>query len=139
MPGKSNANVESVWKDILKSIGYKEWEGGDSVHLVERKEEVEGENRDSNDELAKRFPNCDGILISNIPEDTQNEEISTILNSAVLNCTDGISIHQVENTRSRLVKNISLNKVMEMDNQTFKGNMIHCRPDVWREEKKDCC
>ena len=144
-PGKSNAklceendgnqvSVESVWKVILNKVGYKEWVGGETIDLVESKEEDENEVRDTMKELITKYPNCDGIMISNLPEETENEEIKTIINSVVLNSTEGVSILQAENSRSRLVKNIALEKVMTivkgMDNQSFKGNIIHCRPHV---------
>ena len=71
------------------------------------------ENKD-NDEFATKYPNCDGILISNVPEDTTSTEIETILNSAVAGSTDNVSILQAENVRSRLVKNVCLDKVLEI-------------------------
>ena len=147
-PGKSNAklcdesngikvNVEGVWKDILMGVGYKEWNGGEKVVNEEsetgqnetgQNETEQNETEDTIDELSTKYPNCDGILISNVPEDTTLLEIENLINSAVLNSADGASILQEENPRSRLVQNIALDKVMQIikkvDNRTFKGKYI---------------
>ena len=148
-PGKSNAklcdesngikvNVEGVWKEILMGVGYKEWNGGEKVVNEEsetgQNETGQNETEDTIDELSTKYPNCDGILISNVPEDTTLLEIENLINSALLNSADGASILQEENPRSRLVQNIALDKVMQIikkvDNRTFKGKVIHCRPHV---------
>ena len=73
-------------------------------------------------------------MISNVPEDITSSEIENILNSAVINSTEEISIQQEKKKKSRLVKNIPIDKVLEIvkkvDNMSFKGNIIHCRPHV---------
>ena len=76
-------NVDAVWNDILQKVEYKDWDGGEIVSLEENKVENDVHESKDNDEFATKYPNCDGILISNVPEDTTSTEIETILNSAV--------------------------------------------------------
>ena len=127
-------NVDAVWNDILQKVEYKDWDGGEIVSFEENKVENDVHESKDNDEFATKYPNCDGILISNVPEDTTSTEIETILNSAVAGSTDNVSILQAENVRSRLVKNVCLDKVLEIvkkvDHMSFKGNLLHCRPHV---------
>jgi hypothetical protein len=120
--GGSKTNLETVWNDILKSVGYVDFKGGENIDLGDKPVVEESAKKDEKEELAARYPNCDGIIISNLPEDITSNEIEDILNSAVLNSTDGISILQAESARSKLVKNVALEKVLEIVNKIDNKN-----------------
>ena len=143
-PGNSNAKlcdenggiktkVESVWKDTLKDVGYTDWPGGKEIELVEETEAASDAKENAID-ICKEFPNCDGLVLSNLPDDIADEDIKKILESKVLNSSDGISIHPSGTLRSRLIKDISINMISEIvrkvDNKTIDGRIIHCRPHV---------
>ena len=135
--GGLKVNLETVWGETLKSVGYKEWSGGEIHTLGEKQasdEPKEPPKKDDKEELSTRYPNCDGIIISNLPEDITSDEIEKILNTAVLNSAEGVSILQEESSRSRLIKNIALESVLDIvnkiDNKNIKGKVIHCRPHV---------
>ena len=127
-------NVDNVWRDILEKVEYKDWDGGEIVSSEENKVDNDVDENKENEEFTTKYPNCDGIIISNVPEDTTPNEIETILNSAVAGSTENVSILQADNVRSRLVKNVSLDKVLEIvkrvDHMSYKGNLLHCRPHV---------
>ena len=126
-------NVDTVWRDILEKVEYKDWDGGEIVSSEENTVGNDVDENKENEEFTTKYPNCDGIIISNVPEDTTPNEIETILNSAaVAGSTENVSILQADNVRSRLVKNVSLDKVLEIvkrvDHKSYKGNLMHCRP-----------
>ena len=144
-PGKSNAKLceektgekvklETAWNATLAKVGYSEWIGGEIVTIEDTKVEDEVENNDNKAKFQANFPNCDGIILSNLPDDITNTEIEKILDSVVLNSSDGISILQEGSTRSRLVQNIALADISEMvrkiEHKSIRGNIIHCRPHV---------
>ena len=56
------------------------------------------------------------------------------MNSAVLNSSEGVSIHPSESSRSRLIKDIEFSFISEvfkrMDNKMCNGSLIHCRPHI---------
>ena len=85
-------------------------------------------------DILKEFPNCDGLAVSNLPDDITDEDIKKMLESKVLNSSDGISIHPTGTLRSRLIKDVSIHMISEIvrkfDNKSIGGRIIHCRPHV---------
>ena len=139
-PGQSNARlceqnggqrtkVDGVWKETLASIGYSEWIGGDIEVAVE--EEASNENWIG---IETKYPNCDGVVINNLPEDISNEDVKTLLEGAVLNSSEQVSINPTGSTRGRFIQimDIKLVKIFldKIDSKSFRGRVIHCRPHV---------
>ena len=85
-------------------------------------------------DIREEFPNCDGIIINNLPEDITEGDINVILNAEVLNSAENITIHPTGTTRSRLIKGINFNQmgalIKKIENKSFKGRLLHCKPHV---------
>ena len=143
-PGNSNAKlcderggdkikVETVWKDILKDVGFTDCLGVKEVELTE-----DDSNKDESDkkheETAKEYPNCDGFLLSNLADDITDDGIKEMIENAVLNGSDEISILSAETSRSRLIKTQNKSLIHEIvkkiDNKSIKGHLIHFHPHV---------
>ena len=83
--------METVWKDILKGVNYREWLEGQERDL-EIVEETNGDQNENDDlDIEKEYPNCDGLVLSILPDDIIDEDIKKMLESKVLNSSDGIS------------------------------------------------
>ena len=102
-PGNSNAKlcderggdkvkVDGVWKEMLANVGYIDWVGGKEIELDVTEDEQENSNN-KNVNIGKEYPNCDGLILGNLPDDTSDEVIKKLFEKAVLNSSDGISIH----------------------------------------------
>ena len=135
--GGEKVNVADAWKDILKSVNYVEWIGEE-----DKKEEKTDEKADEIvvdddgvDENEADITNCDGIVISNLEEDATLEDIKLILEKTVPDDDIAkITFHPTGSTRSKIVKNIDISLVRriakKVDNKSFKGRLLHCRPHV---------
>ena len=115
-PGNSNAKlcderggdkvkVDGVWKEMLANVGYIDWVGGKEIELDVTEDEQENSNN-KNVNIGKEYPNCDGLILGNLPDDTSDDDIKKLFEKAVLNSSDGISIHPSGTIRSRLIQNI---------------------------------
>ena len=103
-PGQSNARlceqnggektkVDGVWKETLTKVGYTEWIGGEAEVAVE----VE-ENNENWIDIETKYPNCDGIVINNLPEDMSNEDVKILLEGAVLNGSEHVTVNPTGST-----------------------------------------
>ena len=92
------------------------------------------DNADNLPNIERDFPNCDGIIIDNLPEDITEENISELLESAVLNSGDGITIHPTGSLRGKLVKNVKIESISTLikiiDKKSLKGRTLHCKPHI---------
>ena len=143
-PGNSNAKlcderggdkvkVDGVWKEMLANVGYIDWVGGKEIELDVTEDEQENSNN-KNVNIGKTYPSCDGLILGNLPDDTSDDDIKKLFEKAVLNSSDGISIHPSGTIRSRLIQNIKTEHLDEIvkttDKMSLKGNLIYCRPHV---------
>ena len=132
--GGNKVAVENVWKDILKNVGYSEWnDKKETSQEVEENTEVQkSEIIDTN--FSNDYPNCDGLVFSNLPEDISNDELEKVMEKCVVNCSDQVSILPGESLRSRFIKINNINLISEfvrkMDNKSYQGRLLHCRPHV---------
>ena len=138
-PGNSNAKlcedngdvkvkVADVWKDILDSVNYMEWNGGE-IEDIENEKEEELEEDDAN------ISNCDGFVISNLEENSTTEDIKAIIKGSVPDeALQVITVHPTGSTRNKIIKDIEISLVKtitrKIDNKSFKGRLLHCRPHV---------
>ena len=145
--GGEKIKVEDVWRDILKNVGYSEWSGGKEAEVIEDDGEQDADINEPNLDIVEDFPNCDGIILSNVAEDITEDEIKKILESAVPNSSEGISIHPAGSSKSRLIKDLDLSVISQIlkktDIKTFGGKTIHCRLHVpstppKKEVPRDC-
>ena len=131
--GGDKIKVETAWNEILVTVGFSEGSGGKEIVIEETKEDDDKSDGNRID-IGKEYPNCDGLILSNLPEDISDNNIKRMINSAVLNSADEVSILPSGNSRSRLIKNLDLSYLPEvmkkMDNKSFDGHLIHCRPHV---------
>ena len=131
--GGDKIKVADVWKDILISVNYKDWNGG-QPEKAENEEENE-DLTDPDDERSVDISNCDGFVLSNLEEDTTIEDIKTIMKGSVPDeVLEVITVHPTGSTRSKIIKDVDPSLVntitRNVDKKSFKGRLLHCRPHV---------
>ena len=130
--GGEKVGVDIVWKDILKDVGFPEWTGGKEIELENIDEEAVPEAEPT--VSVQEYPNCDGFVLSKPLDDMTDAAIEEMIDKAVLNGSDEVSIIPSETLRNRFVKtqNKSLIQkvVNKMYNKSIIGRLIHCRPHV---------
>ena len=131
--GGEKVNAADAWRDTLDTVEYKEWSGGE----VDSKEEDENEKDDENvdAEGGANISNCDGVIISNLEEDTTTEDIKFIMKGTLpKESMEKITVHPTDSTRSKLIKDMDLTLVSKIakhvDKKSYKGRLLHCRPHV---------
>jgi hypothetical protein len=77
---------------------------------------------------------CDGVVLSNLPDDITDDDIKKLIEKAVLNGSDEVSILPSETSRSRLIKakdkSLIQKIVNKIDSKSINGRLIHGRPHV---------
>ena len=132
--GGDKINVIDAWKEILTSVNYVEWNGGEATPV----EDPIVENNDHNeieDNGSADITNCDGFVISNLDEDSTIDDIKSILkNAATDEAIAEMTVHPTGSTRSKIIKNFDpalVNMITKkIDSKSYKGRMLHCRPHV---------
>ena len=75
-----NANMKEAWNEILSSVNYTEWKGGELKEPVnEEREETDGYH----DEPVTQ--NCDSIIIANLEENSTMAQMMLLRRSLSLN------------------------------------------------------
>ena len=145
-PGKANAklcdenggvktNVETVWKEILDNVGYKEWSG----EGIENDPEIEAVREDGEDTMddpeLPPIEGCTGIVLDNLEEDMSLDDIKAILQKVCPE--DSLELCTLQPTgslRSKIIENLETNLIQKItkkvDKTSFKGRMIFCKPFV---------
>ena len=146
-PGKANAklcdenggvkvNVDTAWKETLKTVEYKEWNGVENTanqgQINDDKEE--GVTDPVQEELAP-IEGCTGIVFDNLEEDTTLDDIKDILKKV---CPDdkleSCTLHPTGSLRSKIIQDIEPSLLptlaKKVDKSNFKGRMIFCKPYV---------
>ena len=139
-PGNSNAKTceengglkektEVMWKELLREVNYKEWEGGEIQDISEETGAVLEPSEPVSDEK------WDGLVIDNLKEGAKDEEILELLKKT---CKDtdleNVQIIPTGSTRSKLIKGIAKNLLTPIsktiDKKVIGGNILYCRPHV---------
>jgi hypothetical protein len=90
-PGRANAkqceenggektNVEIAWKNILTSVGYTEWTGGEMS--VDAQVSQEASNVEDPVDDVPPIDGCVGLVLDNLEENMKDEDIKTFLKNA---------------------------------------------------------
>ena len=138
-PGKANARhcednggaktkTENMWKTVLESVKYSEWDGEEVKIVVEETNAVEDESENS-------YEGSDGIVLTNIEENTTEEDIKHLLRAGMEETDiEKVIIEKMGNNKSRLITSlpsVNITPLSKMLNRkVVNGNMIHCKPHV---------
>ena len=126
--GGIKTRTEEMWKKALQKVAYKEW-AGEEIKIVNEKTGEE-DNETSAEKLADE--NSDGIVLTNIDENTEEETIKELLRNEGNVNVEGIKIES--DGRSRLVtglpKSVTTDLIKKLDKKVFGGKMIHCKARV---------
>ena len=127
--GGNKTKTEVMWKDVLQSVSYREWDGEEVKIVVE-------ETIDDNDEpTAAALEKSDGIVLSNIEENATEEDIKSLLKGEMEeHDIEKIRIEITGNKRSRLITSVLSSNISNLskkiNRKVVKGKMIHCKPHV---------
>ena len=129
--GGEKIRVDNAWKETLAKVDYVEWSGGEIVSLEEVPAAEDSENLQN---VEAEFPSCDGLIIDNVPEDITDEDITRILESAVLNSAEGVTIQPTGSLKSKLIKNVNFSNIpilmRKIEGKNYQGKTLHCKPHV---------
>ena len=134
--GGDKVAVDIVWKDTLERVGYTEWLGGKEIELEENEVDTgdSGSIDASNKISVTKYPNCDGFVLSNLPDDTTDAAIEQMIEKVVLNGSEQVSILPSESSRKRFIKTEDkslIQKIVDkLNNKSLKGRLIYCRPHI---------
>ena len=127
--GGNKTKTEVMWKDVLQSVSYREWDGEEVKIVVE-------ETIDDNDEpTAAALEKSDGIVLSNIEENATEEDIKSLLKGEMEDHDiEKIIIEITGNKRSRLITGVLSSNISDLskklNRKVVEGRMIHCKPHV---------
>ena len=132
--GGVKINVADAWKEILTSVKYIEWKG-EGVETLVIEENENGDKEANEDDKAVDITNCDGFVISNLEEEASIDDIKALMKGlAPDDAISSITVHPTGSTRSKIIKDIDpaiVNMITrKIDNKSFKGRLLHCRPHV---------
>ena len=138
-PGKANARhcednggaktkTEDMWKTVLESVKYSEWDGEEVKIVVEKTNAVDDASENS-------FEGSDGIVLSNIEENATEEDIKSLLRAGMEETDiEKVLIEKMGNNKSRLITSLPLVNITPLskmlNRKMVNGNMIHCKPHV---------
>ena len=127
--GGIKTKTDEMWKKVLQKVGYREWTGEEIKIVNEKKGEAENESSETLTE------NSDGIVLTNIDENTTEETIKELVLKNEANVQiENIKIESTENGRSRLVTGLHMSLINELtkklDKKVIEGKMIHCKAHV---------
>ena len=121
--------TEEMWRKVLQNVAYKEW-AGEEIKIVNEKT-GEAENESSAEKLDV---DSDGIVLSNIDENTTEETIRELLRKEADVQEEGVVIESTNNGKSRLITGLSKSVVNDLTKKLNKkvidGKMIHCKARV---------
>ena len=144
-PGRANAkqceenggdktNVEIAWKNILTSVGYTEWTGGNISMDAQGSQEESSKEEDQVDDVSPIL-GCVGLVLDNLEENMKDEDIKSLLKNACSTETlEKCSIHPTGSLRSKIVKISDINLIpsiaKKVDKKSVNGRMVFCKPFV---------
>ena len=127
--GGEKANLKDAWKEVLESVNYTDWNGGEIT-------ETENEEKDEAlEEDIEIHDNCDGIVVSNLVENNTLDDIQEMLKGLVPDdALREVTVHPTGSTRSKIIKNVDkdgIRKIIgKLNNKTYKGRILYCRQNV---------
>ena len=136
--GGEKVKVEVMWKEVMETVGYKEW--NDEQSTIDDPEEKLDEE-DNLPRSEQQIEGCDGIVIENLEENTKNEDlIALIRNSCPEETLNSLTIHPTGSLRSKLIKDLDPKLIpvltRRLDKKSVAGRLIFCRPHVPRTPPK---
>ena len=133
--GGEKANLKDAWKEVLESVNYTDWNGGEITETAnEEKDEALEEDIEIHD-------NCDGIVVSNLVENNTLDDIQEMLKGLVPDdALREVTVHPTGSTRSKIIKNVDKDGIRKIigkfNNKTFKGRILYCRQNVTTTPEK---
>ena len=127
--GGIKTKTDEMWKKVLQKVEYKEW-AGEETKIVNKKTE-EAVNESLSERLAE---NSDGIVLTNVDENTPEETIKELLKNEVNVQGENVKIESTNNGRSRLITGLPMfvinDLVKKLDKKVIEGKVIHCKAHV---------
>ena len=129
--GGQKAILKDTWKAVLESVNYTAWNGGELADTAV----VEAETEENEEEDVEIHDNCDGVVLTNIKENSTKEDIQELLKGIIDDdALDKISVHPTGSFTRKVVKDITRENVAKIIKGTNKkihnGKTVYCQQNV---------